>query len=259
MEETNNPDERNRSIELDSVFHAISEPLRTILTTASSSVTHPGTKGDASEFQWLNWLKTYLPRRYEVNKGFVIDSNGSISEQQDIIIYDAQYTPCLLNKDGVIYVPAESVYAIVEVKQELSRKYVKYAGDKIGTVRRLERTSAPIRHAGGTYTAKPPHRIIGGLVCLKSSWKSGIAGRRIEGALQQVKENSCQIDLICCLTAGSLCISYKKGKITLKRSTAESSLIFFFIKLISDLQKIGTVPAIDFDAYARTLRNYQET
>jgi hypothetical protein len=69
----------------------------------------------------------------------------------------------LLNRDGVLYVPAESVYAIIEVKQELSRTYIKYAGDKIKSVRCLKRTSVPIPHAGGTYKPKPPDRIIGWL------------------------------------------------------------------------------------------------
>jgi len=244
-------------IVLDSVFSAISEPLRAILTTTSAGVRHPGTKGDASEFQWLQWLKTYLPQRYEVKKGFVIDSEGCISEQQDIIIYDRQYTPYLLNKEGVIYVPAESVYAIIEVKQELSRVYIKYAGDKIKSVRCLKRTSIPIRHAGGIYEPKPLHRIIGGLVCLDSSWKKGINGSNVCGALEQVKDSNSQIDLICCLTRGALAISYEKDSIKLKKSTPESSLIFFFIKLMSALQDIGTVPAIDFNAYSRTLKNFE--
>jgi len=246
-----------KKIPLDSVFSAISEPLRAILTSTSVSVGHPGTKGDASEFQWLQWLKTYLPQRYEVNSGFVIDSDGSISEQQDIIVYDRQYTPYLLNKDGVIYVPAESVYAVIEVKQELSRIYIKYAGDKIKSVRCLKRTSAPIRYAAGTYKPKRPHRIIGGLVCLNSSWKSGISGSNIHHALKQVKDKNSQIDLVCCLTAGSLEISYKKGSIEMSKSTQKSSLIFFFIKLVSALQNIGTVPAIDFSAYAKTLKNFE--
>ena len=75
-------------IELESVFFAISEPLKVLLTSASESITHPVTKGGASEYQWLKWLKSYLPERYEVNSGFVIDSEAKISEQQDIVIYD---------------------------------------------------------------------------------------------------------------------------------------------------------------------------
>jgi hypothetical protein len=257
MPKADKSNDGGEKIILDSVFSAISEPLRAILITTTTSVSHPGTKGDASEYQWLLWLKTYLPKRYEVNKGFVIDSEGSISEQQDIIIYDRQYTPYLLNKDGVIYVPAESVYAVVEVKQELSRAYIKYAGDKIKSVRCLKRTSIPIPWAIGKLKAKRPHRIIGCLVCLKSSWKKGIVNSVIQSALEQVKDQNSQIDLICCLTEGALSVSYGKNVVKLKKSTSEGSLTFFFIKLISELQRLATVPAIDFEAYSKTLKNFE--
>ena len=259
MAKTKGNEQTDKKIELDSVFSAISEPLRAILAATSTSVSHPGTKGDACEFQWLQWLETYLPKRYEVNSGFVIDSTGSISEQQDIIIYDRQYTPYLLNKDGIIYVPAESVYAVVEVKQELSRAYVKYAGDKIKSVRCLNRTSLPITHAGGTYKPKPPHKILGGLVCLRSSWKKGINCSNVNDALRQVKDKDSQIDIVCCLTSGSFVASYKRNSIKLDKSAAESSLIYFFIKLMSALQNIGTVPAIDFEAYSKTLKRFELT
>ena len=129
-----------KKISLKDIFASISEPMRAALTTSSKSITHPGTKGDASEYQWLTWLKSYLPKRYSIDKGFVIDYKGNISEQQDIIVYDKQYTPCLLNRDGVIYIPAESVYAVIEVKQKMTRAYIKYAGQKVASVRKLKRT-----------------------------------------------------------------------------------------------------------------------
>ena len=240
---------------LNSVFKAISEPLKAVLSTSSAGISHPSAKGEASEFQWLQWLRTYLPRRYEVDKGFVIDSDGNVSEQQDIIIYDRQYSPYLLNKDGMICVPAESVYAVLEVKQSLSRAHIKYSGQKIESVRCLKRTSVQIAYAGGMYEAKPPQRIIGGLVCLNSVWKKGFPASIIRNALETVKDKVKQIDLICCLTVGSLEVSYKDDRIELKASTPEGALIFFFIELLSALQNIGTVPAIDFNAYLTAFEN----
>src|SRR3989304_1868189 len=101
------PQSQPKTVSLDAVFSAISNPLKVILTESAIVIEHPSTKGDASEFQWVKWLKTYLPKRYSADKGFVIDSSGSISEQQDIIIYDRQYTPTLLDQEGILYVPAE--------------------------------------------------------------------------------------------------------------------------------------------------------
>jgi len=82
------PKEMPKKVSLDAVFSAISNPLRTVLTESATVIEHPSTKGDACEFQWVKWLKTYLPKRYSADKGFVIDHTGSISEQQDIIVYD---------------------------------------------------------------------------------------------------------------------------------------------------------------------------
>jgi hypothetical protein len=246
----------NRTIELDSVFSAISEPLKSILATTSATVSHPTTKGDASEYQWLMWLRTYLPKRYEVDKGFVIDSEGGISDQQDIVVYDRQYTPYLLNKDGIIYVPAESVYAVIEVKQKLNKEYIRYTGEKIASVRRLKRTSVSIPHAGGKFKPKTPCKIIGGLVCLESGWKKGINDYRVKIALNQNKEEKSQIDMICCLSSGSLTAVYKKNKIELRKSTADGSLVFFFISLLTALQSVATVAAMDYSAYAKTLKSF---
>jgi hypothetical protein len=60
-------------------------------------------------------LRGFLPWRYQVGTGFVVDQSGNKSEQQDIILYDRQYSPALLSSDDVeqsIYVPVESVYAV---------------------------------------------------------------------------------------------------------------------------------------------------
>ena len=42
----------------------------------------------------------------------------------------------------------------------------------------------------------------------------------------------------------------------LQISNAEESLIYFFLKLFKELQKIGTVPAMDINEYGKFLTNY---
>ena len=120
----------------------------TKLSTNRMSIIHPGAKGDVSELNWIQWLKDYLPKRYCVDKAFIIDCENNISDQIDVVIYDQQYSPFVFNQDSVIYIPAESVYAVFEVKKELNKEYIEYAEKKAGSVRSLHRTSAPIPHAG---------------------------------------------------------------------------------------------------------------
>lgn len=135
-----------------------------------AAITHPGARGEASEEDWLRVLKDHLPQRYQADRAFVIDSTGACSEQIDIVIYDRQYSPFLYNQANQRYVPAESVYGVLEVKQDMSREHVLYAGEKARSVRRLRRTSAPIPHAGGAYDPRPLPRIVAGLVTYHSSW-----------------------------------------------------------------------------------------
>ncbi len=129
-----------------------------------AAVTHPGARGEASEEDWLRVLNDHLPRRYQADRAFVIDSRGECSDQIDIVIYDREYSPFLYNQANQRYVPAESVYGILEVKQDLTREHLLYAGAKAASVRRLHRTSAPIPYAEGAYKPRPLPRIVAGVV-----------------------------------------------------------------------------------------------
>jgi len=147
------------------------DDIHTRLETARRAFQHPGTKGDASEHVWLQLLDTYLPRRYQVTKAHVVDSDGKFSEQIDVVVFDRQYSPFIFSYEGQTVVPAESIYAVFESKQSINVTEVAYAQNKVSTVRRLRRTSLPIPHAGGLYPAKPVHHIIGGLLTFESEWK----------------------------------------------------------------------------------------
>lgn len=176
-------------IDIKSLFLSLQEQMTTKLSTNREMILHPGTKGDASELNWIKWFEDYLPKRYNVNKAFVIDCEGNISEQIDVVIYDRQYSPFIFNQDSVFYIPAESVYAIFEVKQELNKQYIEYAGEKAASVRRLKRTSAVIPHAGGQYSPKVPFTIIAGILTLSSSWNPPL-GESLEESLQSLFRKS---------------------------------------------------------------------
>ena len=102
-------------------------------------------------------MRKYLPRRYCVDKAIIVDCNGNTSDQIDIVIYDGQYSYFVFKHEQVIYVPAESVYAVIEVKQELNKANLNYAGEKAASVRKLSRTSAEIPFAGGIYRPHQPY------------------------------------------------------------------------------------------------------
>lgn len=222
------------------------------LGIARTVIAHSGTKGDISEGRWIQMLQHHLPARYQVSKAFVMDSENQCSDQIDIVIHDRQYSPFVLKFDSALYVPAESVYAVFEVKQEMSGDEIKYAADKIASVRRLRRTSIPIPHAGGTYPAKPPQYITGGLLCLRSSWSPPF-GTPFESALAELAEEG-RLEIGCAAQNGVFEIEYPKGQ--LPQFTVNSNngpLAYFLLRLIARLQCMATVPCLDVMAYARWL------
>jgi len=157
------------------------------LELSSHSITHNGVMGDVNEQLFIDALRRYLPRRYGVEQGIVIDSKGSTSDPIDIVIYDPQYTPPLLKQMSHRYILAEAVYGVLEVKPALNRDYLIYAAKKAETVRKLERTSVPIPHAGKFHLeAKTLFPIIAGIVGIRSEWKDGLDSRHFRKTINQL-------------------------------------------------------------------------
>lgn len=234
------------------LFFSIQEQLSADLRGARSILSHPGAKGDASETNWITMLESHLPHRYQVSKGFVLDSNGNCSDQIDIIIYDRQYTPLLYNHSGQRFIPCESVYGVIEVKQVIDRSNLEYAGKKAASVRKLERTSTAITHAGGKYEPRPLTPILASIVAYESNWSPPL-GNSLSVTLEMLDVNA-RIDLGCALSNGCFEAVYlTNGKVDLRRSENSIALLSFFLSLLQRLQAVGTVPAIDYAQYRKAL------
>jgi hypothetical protein len=210
---------------------------------------HSGTKGEASEKVWLELLETYLPRRYQVARAFVVDSKGVFSDQIDVVIFDRQYSPFIFHYEEQTIVPAESVYAVFEAKQSINASHVDYAINKVATVRRLHRTSLPIPYAKGTYPAKPLTPILGGILTFESDWQPPL-GKALNDALADPALEG-RVDLGCIAAHGYFAFNRETNAYDIV-SGGKPATAFLF-KLISQLQFAGTVPMIDVQAYAEWL------
>lgn len=243
---------RNDAPSLHSMFAELQKKLATDLQAGRTVIRHGPTLGDVSEFQWIEMLRN-LPQRYAVTKAFVVDSTGATSGQQDIVIFDRHFSPLLFSVEGATFIPAESVYAVLEAKQKLTAPDIKYAGEKAASVRGLHRTSVAITHAGGTFPPREPFPILAGIVALESSWKQPL-GPALEKALASL-ESAERLDIGCAITGGSFDAQYNQdGLESLERSSAENALIFFFIRLLHRLQQLGSVPAMDLVEYGKSIK-----
>jgi hypothetical protein len=236
------------------IFDGLQARLEGKLRGNRAAVTHPGARGEASEDDWLRVLQDHLPHRYQADRAFVIDSQGSSSEQIDVVVYDRQYSPFLYNQANQRYVPAESVYAVLEVKQDLSREHVKYAGEKAASVRRLHRTSAPVPHIEGIAKPRPLPRVVAGILTYHSSWSPPF-GIPFRDALAELDADQ-QLDIGCALTVGAFEVGYGAGgELDLRLAEGPRSLVQFLMRLLKQLQALATAPAIDYEAYLLRIKS----
>lgn len=245
----------NRPFNLHAAFAAKSARLRATMAVAPDLVGHMPTIGDGSEAEWITMLRQFLPKRYAVDKAFVVDRCGHQSLQLDIVVFDQHFTPLFWEMGGSLFLPAESVYAVFEAKQELNLKYVREAGEKVASVRKLHRTTAPIVHAGGTVNnPKPPPRILGGLLAGRSDWNPPF-GQALRNGLDDLDEGE-RLDLGCGLEHGAFELPENvKADPDLITADAEVGLAFFAMRLLARLQQMGTVSAMNIDAYTSVLVN----
>lgn len=225
-------------------FAAEQDVLRLKLDLSSKSITHNGVMGEVNELHFIEVLRKYLPNRYAVAQGIVVDCNGATSDQIDIIIFDPQYTPTLLDQQSHRFIPAEAVYGVLEAKPSISKQYLEYAGEKAASVRRLERTSVPIRHAGGEYPPKALFPIFAGIVAANAEWVDGCASPSFTEAILSLKDDRA---LDCGIALSDRAFQVTHRAVTLSQS--KGSLAVFLFGLLDRLQSLGTVPAVDWNRY----------
>lgn len=200
---------------------------------------HPTSQGDLREDAWISFLKSFLPSRYAVSKGFVFDSRGEISDQIDVIIYDRHHSPLILETpNGERYVTAESVYGVFEVRPEANEENIQYAMEKIGSVRNLCRTSRSMVASGKSVGPRELTHIIGGLLA-----KDSISEKSVREHLEAYDG----VDMVC---AASAMTAFRRSSGEIEISDEREALPAFFYLLLDELHKLGTVAAIDIREYA---------
>lgn len=235
--------------DLRGTFIGHSQMMAAKFAVAAASTTHGTTIGDASEDAWRSMLREFLPSRYAVSNGLVVDSHGRSSLQIDLIVHDRHFSP-VFSTTGATFVPAESVYGVFEIKQDLSKAHVEAAAAKAASVRALHRTSTPITQLSQAPTSKKPPRILAGVLTGRNSWAS--LGAPLVTALHALSATE-RLDLGCVLDTGTFELAETAPASDLEVTEAEVGLAVFAMRLIARLNAMGTVPAMDVAAYTSPL------
>lgn len=218
------------------------------LQRARKTLGHPTDLGDATEEIWIELFNKYLPRRYHAIKATVVDSTGAFSEQIDVVIHDRQYTPLVFTFKDKHVVPAESVYAVFESKQEMNANHIGYAQKKIASVRKLHRTSLPVPTIDGTRKVKELTPVLGGILTLSCKWNPVFS----DTMLGYLHAEQCdgRLDVGCVADSGNFWFNDGAGYALVAETKAVTR---FLLELLSRLQAVATVPMIDMRAYAEKL------
>ena len=110
-------------------YESINRELMAIKDRVSSLIGNasPGENGGYREAILKNVISRFLPKKYSIGTGFVINERKEITKQIDIIIYDNS-SPILFSEGDFVIVLASTVKAIIEVKSNVgdTTKLIEY-------------------------------------------------------------------------------------------------------------------------------------
>lgn len=99
--------------------------------------THPGEYGVYREAISKRFLRFFLPNKFNIHNGFLINSFNERSTQCDVIIYDHNSTPFIEAADFQRFYPVETVVSVGEIKSTLSKVDFKKAINKLAEIKKL--------------------------------------------------------------------------------------------------------------------------
>lgn len=110
----------------------------------AARVQHPGLVGRVRELAAEQILKPILPAAFEIGTGKIVDRNGSLSAEIDLVIYNRDLLPPLMYsaRDGLY--PIESAYYAFEIKSESSSAGVRDAIAKARQITALDHSRKDI-------------------------------------------------------------------------------------------------------------------
>ncbi|MCK8087959.1 DUF6602 domain-containing protein [Vibrio sp. 1CM8B] len=119
-------------------YQAIAQKIDAEVSDINDLFEHQGVKGEGNENVLVELLEKFLPKKYAIGTGVVVDHEGQQSKQCDIIIYDAFNYPEIFAQTDVKFFPVDFVYAVIEVKTTLSKKKMTEAIENIKSVKKLK-------------------------------------------------------------------------------------------------------------------------
>lgn len=104
-------------------FDHVTQQLHSKISQAKVYITkHNPTTGALAEAVLRQFLQEHLPGGVSVEQGFIISSDGMLTKQCDILIYDSQRYAPFYRAGEIVVIPAEAVVALIEVKTSINKQ-----------------------------------------------------------------------------------------------------------------------------------------
>lgn len=126
-------------MDVKAIFQGIADKMMVDFRDIQSQITHQGGRGGNWEQTLKEFLVKYLPKRYSIGSGQIIDSIGNVSGQCDIVIYDAFNCPLILVSDNHQIFPVEAVHCVIEVKSVLNATKIREGILSIKKIKQFDR------------------------------------------------------------------------------------------------------------------------
>jgi hypothetical protein len=215
------PDSEARRVELYEVFRRLQARMLADMALGRM-FEHGPSRGTATENNWIDILHAYLPARYRAAPAFIVNSDGEVSEQIDIAVYDHLSAPPILSHMTAMHLAIESVGAVFEVKPAFSRAALDAAADKLYSVRKLSAAKRPM---------------LGGILATGSQWAPESFSRTLERELDGLSTSE-RLTLGCCLERGA----FDNTGAEMIVSRRDQALGHFLLRLIHHLGELPPSP-----------------
>jgi hypothetical protein len=116
----------------------VRQRLRAEVDIFAGLVEHNLERGEENEAAFARVLQSFVPDRYGIGSGLLIDRHGKASKQMDIILFEQTDEPKVLAQTNQLLYPVENVVAVIEIKTRLTIEEIADYADKRKSVSDLD-------------------------------------------------------------------------------------------------------------------------
>ena len=221
----------NESDLVNKLFEEISQTMKSKFKGWEKDIPHEGEKGGIRERRVSELLRTYLPQCFGIGSGHIIDKQGNISGQVDIVIYNSLDGIHLPIDENYSLFPCECVHAAIEVKSTLTASS---GSEQRGTILECIETATKIKSLKKGEN-NGSNDIPTFIFAYKSNWQSEY--KKVMDWFQKLSVGKCLPEMVFVLDPGYLICNYWKEPVY-THLFEKAPLLKFYEELFTRIQEV---------------------